>query len=81
MIAFHYAREYKIAFHYARECEALDIAECNKILIDFDLSDAFLKALDNNTFSRHYGFIFGWPTTRLKKNQKVEARRRKKKVI
>ncbi len=71
----------QVAFHYVRECEASGIAECYKILTDFNLSDGFTKALDNNIFSRHYGFIFGRPTTRLKKHRKVEARRRKKKVI
>jgi hypothetical protein len=55
--------------------------ECYKILTNFNVSDGFTKALNNNNFSRHYGFIFGWPTTRLKKDRKVEARRRKKKVI
>jgi hypothetical protein len=71
----------QVAFKYVRECEASGIAECYNILTGFNLSDGSIKALDNNIFSCHHGFIFGWPTTRLKKHRKVEARRRKKRVI
>jgi hypothetical protein len=50
-----------VVFHFVRECEASGIAECYKILNDFNLSDGFTEALDNNIFSRLYGFlVLGW---------------------
>jgi len=70
----------QVAFHYVRECEASGIATCYKILTDYNLSDGFTKSLDNNIFSRHYGFLFGWPTTRIKKHRCTVARRRKRNV-
>jgi hypothetical protein len=66
-----------IAYHYVRECNAAGIIDVYKVHTDFNLSDAFTKALAKIKFWGAFKTIF----VRRQRNMKVHTKRQRERKL